>query len=73
MAQGDGLQNRYSWVRLPPPPVISLYSLGYEKSAYYVNRGLASCLLACSNIYLFLAKNENHYEKLNLTIYFDVI
>jgi hypothetical protein len=23
-AQGDGLQNRYSWVRIPPPPVLDI-------------------------------------------------
>ena len=24
MAQGDGLQNHYPWVRIPPPPVLSV-------------------------------------------------
>ena len=35
MAKGDGLQNRYTWVRIPPPPLVSLNFSSRHK--FYLN------------------------------------
>ena len=72
MAQGDGLQNHYPWVRIPPPPVLSVVErtvLNKRRCFYspFTHNGLV--LAAMARDKFIIENGDEEYAPLNFTIF----